>query len=95
MEQDFLDEMISESTKQNPHFPQLMEEARQRRELLQELAVLREAAHITQTRVARRIRTSQSAVARMEAGTVDPRLSSIQRYAASIGKRIEWHFVDA
>ena len=95
MEQDFLDEIISESTEKNPHFPQLLEEARQRRELLQNLATLRIAAHITQMKVARRIRTSQSAVARMETGTVDPRLSSIQRYAASIGKRIEWHLVDA
>ncbi len=95
MEQDFLDEIISESTEKNPHFPQLLEEARQRRELLQNLATQRIAAHITQINVARRIRTSQSAVARMEAGIVDPRLSSIQRYAASIGKRIEWYLVDA
>ncbi len=95
MEQDFLDEMISESTERNPQFPQLMEEARQRRELLQMLAALRIAAHITQVRVAQYVRTSQPAVARMEAGGVDPRLSSIQRYAASLGKRIEWHLVDA
>ena len=95
MEQDFLDEMISESVEKNSHFPQLMEEARQRRELLQKLAALRIASHTTQMKVAKRIRTSQSAVARMETGTVDPRLSSIQRYAASIGKRIEWHLVDA
>ena len=95
MEQDFLDEMISESTERNPQFPQLMEEARQRRELLQMLAALRIAAHITQGKVAQYVRTSQPAVARMEAGAVDPRLSSLQRYAASIGKRIEWHLVDA
>ena len=31
MEQDFLDEMIEESTKRNPEFPSLMEKARQRR----------------------------------------------------------------
>lgn len=95
MEQDFLDEMITESVERNPQFLQLMAEARQRRELLQTLAAMRMAAHITQSRVARCIRTSQPAVARMEAGGVDPRLSSIQRYAASIGKRIEWRLVDA
>ena len=39
MEQDFLDEIIGESTEKNPHFTLLMEEARQRRELLQKLAV--------------------------------------------------------
>lgn len=31
MEQDFLEEMINESTERNPQFLQLMEEARQRR----------------------------------------------------------------
>ena len=31
MEQDFLDEMIEESTKSNPEFPSLLEEACQRR----------------------------------------------------------------
>ncbi|HEV2656504.1 MAG TPA: hypothetical protein VGU68_15095 [Ktedonobacteraceae bacterium] len=39
MEQDFLDEMIEESTKKNPEFPSLIEEARQRR-LLQAANVL-------------------------------------------------------
>src|SRR5712691_5086217 len=41
MEQDFLDEMIEESTKRNPEFPSLMEEARQRRALLNRLADIR------------------------------------------------------
>ncbi len=84
MEQDFLDEMIEESTKRNPDFPTLMEEARQRRALLSHLAAIRS-----------RIKTSQPAIARLEAGIVDPRLSTLQRYAASVGKRVEWTLVDA
>jgi predicted transcriptional regulator len=95
MEQDFLDEMIEESTKKNPEFPSLMEEARQRRELMNALAATRSRARISQSTIARRIKTSQPAVARLEAGAVDPRLSTIQRYAASVGKRIEWKLVDA
>ncbi len=95
MEQDFLDEMIEESTKRNPEFPSLMEEARQRRILLKSLAALRVHARISQQTVARRVRTSQPAIARLEAGVIDPRLSTIQRYAASIGKRVEWTLVDA
>ena len=31
----------------------------------------------------------------VEAGIVDPRLSTLQRYAASVGKRVEWTLVDA
>ena len=95
MEQDFLDEMIEESTKRNPAFPSLMEEARQRRVLLKNLAAMRVRARISQETVAKRVRTSQPAIARLEAGVVDPRLSTIQRYAASIGKRVEWTLVDA
>lgn len=95
MEQDFLDEMIEESIKRNPEFPALMEEARERRALLSSLADIRSRSKISQQTVARRIKTSQSAIARLEAGDVDPRLSTLQRYAASVGKRVEWKIVDA
>ena len=95
MEQDFLDEMIEESTKSNPEFPALMEEARQRRALLQALAAVRSRSRISQSAIAKQIKTSQPAIARLEAGTVDPRFSTLQRYAASVGKRIEWTIVDA
>src|SRR5438874_9373689 len=95
MEQDFLDEMIEESTKRNPEFPSLMEEARQRRALLNRLADIRTRSRISQKTIAKRIKTSQPAIARLEAGAVDPRLSTVQRYAASIGKRVEWILLDA
>jgi predicted transcriptional regulator len=95
MEQDFLDEMIEESTQKNPEFPSLMEEARQRRALLNALATVRSRSRISQNTIAKRIKTSQPAIARLETGTVDPRLSTLQRYAASVGKRIEWTLVDA
>jgi hypothetical protein len=51
MEQDFLDEMIAESTKRNPAFPSLMEEARQRRILQKNLAAMRTRARISQETV--------------------------------------------
>jgi DNA-binding XRE family transcriptional regulator len=95
MEQDFLDEMIEESTRRNAEFPSLIEEAHQRRALLEALTAIRSRSRISQSSIAKRIHTSQSAIARLEAGTVDPRLSTIQRYAASVGKRIQWTLVDA
>ena len=95
MQQDFLDEMTEESTKRNPEFPSLLEEARQRRALLDALANIRSRSRISQSAIAKRIRTSQPAIARLEAGIVDPRLSTLQRYAASVGKRIQWTLVDA
>jgi DNA-binding XRE family transcriptional regulator len=95
MEQDFLDEMIEESTRRNAEFPSLMEEARQRHALLEALTAIRSHSRISQSALAKRIHTSQSAIARLEAGIVDPRLSTVQRYAASVGKRIQWTLVDA
>jgi DNA-binding XRE family transcriptional regulator len=94
-EKDFLDEIIEESTRRNPEFPMLMEEARQRRALLHDLAAIRVRTRISQKTIAQRIKTSQPAIARLETGGIDPRLSTLQRYAASVGKRIEWKLVDA
>jgi transcriptional regulator with XRE-family HTH domain len=59
-----------------------------RRELLDSLVARRVAAGLTQTEVAARMGTSQSSVARLEAGHVDARLSTLERYAAVVGARI-------
>jgi predicted transcriptional regulator len=45
--------------------------------------------------VAARMGTSEAAVARLEAAIVDPRASTIERFAAAVGKRIQWEIVDA
>lgn len=95
MEQDFLDEMIEESTMSYLEFPALMQKARQRRALLNTLAAVRSRTRISQSAIAKRIKTSQPAIELLEVGTVDPRLSTLQRYAASVGKRIQWTLVDA
>jgi DNA-binding XRE family transcriptional regulator len=94
MEQDFLDEIIEESTKRNPEFPVLMEEVRQRHALLLDLAALRARAGISQKTLAKRLKMSRSALADLEEASVDAYLSTVQRYAASIGKRLEWRLVD-
>jgi ribosome-binding protein aMBF1 (putative translation factor) len=62
----------------------------QRRGLLAELAGQRQAAGISQTEIAARMGTSQSAVARLEAGEADVRASTLERYAAAIGTEISW-----
>jgi predicted transcriptional regulator len=36
------------------------------------------------------MRTSQSAVERLEAGDADVRMSTLERYAAAVGSRIGW-----
>ena len=90
VKKDFLHEIIDESAKRNPRFPEMLEAAQERRRLLRELAQRREKAGITQKDVAAAMRTSQSAVARMERGEIDAKLSTVDRYAAAIGQRLEW-----
>jgi DNA-binding XRE family transcriptional regulator len=90
---DFLDEMISERSRRNPKFPHILENALDRRRLLRALAERREQLGLTQTTVAERMETSQSAVARIEAGEIDAKLSTVERYAAAIGQRVQWRVV--
>jgi predicted transcriptional regulator len=61
-----------------------------RRRLLSELAEKRRELGLSQTEVAARMGTSQSTVARLEAGGGDVRLSSVERYAEAIGQTVEW-----
>jgi transcriptional regulator with XRE-family HTH domain len=91
---DFLDEVISERTATNPDFPVMVQRALVRRDLLHALAEAREHMGISQTVVAARMGTSQSSIARLEAGDSDARLSTVERYAAALGKRIEWNLRD-
>ena len=57
--------------------------------LVGELVVERHAQGLSQTEVAARMGTSQSAVARLEAGH-DARISTVTRYLAAVGQRLEW-----
>lgn len=91
---DDLDAFIRDRTRANPGFPAVVEAARDRRRLLRELATLRRAVGLTQTAVAARMGTSEAAVSRLEAGQADPRVSTMERYAAALGKRLEWRVVD-
>lgn len=87
---DFVNQYIEERARREPEFPELVEAALERRKLLRELAAAREAAGISQTVIAARMGTSQSAVARIETGEADVRLSTVGRYAAAVGRRISW-----
>jgi transcriptional regulator with XRE-family HTH domain len=73
-----------------PVFPGFREMARQRRDLAEALTSKRLALGLSQTEVAARMGTSQSAVARLESGQADLRLSTLERYAAAIGQRLDW-----
>jgi predicted transcriptional regulator len=71
-------------------FPGLESLSRRRRELIDELVRARRESALSQTEIAARMGTSQSAVARLEAGDLDARLSTLERYAAALGRTVEW-----
>ena len=64
--------------------------AEQRASMVRHLAAQRQAAGLSQTEVAARMGTSQSAVARLETGEADVRVSTLERYAAAVGSQLAW-----
>lgn len=94
-ERDFLDNMIAKRTARNPDFPHLLDAARRRRELLRALAERREEQNKTQTAVAAAMETSQSSVARLESTASDAKISTVDRYADSLGYIVQYHLIPA
>ncbi len=92
-EQDFLEQMIDRRTARNPEFPRLLDAARRRRELLRTLAVQREAQQRTQTAIAAAMDTSQSFIARLESTAVDAKISTVDRYAESLGFVVQYRLI--
>jgi transcriptional regulator with XRE-family HTH domain len=73
-----------------PVFPGFREIAESRRRLLGDLVSRRRSLGLSQTEVAARMGTSQSAVARLEALAGDVRLSTLERYAEAVGHMLRW-----
>jgi len=66
-----------------------------RRSLAEALLARRQELGLSQTEVAARMGTSQSAVARLEAAQGDVRLSSLERYAAAVDMVLDWRLGEA
>lgn len=94
-ERDFLDKMVAKRTAASPEFPGLLDAARRRRELLRALAERRDAQGRSQTAIAAAMETSQSFVARLESTAVDARISTVDRYAGSLGYVVQYHLIPA
>jgi transcriptional regulator with XRE-family HTH domain len=62
----------------------------ERKRLVADLTAQRRSAGLSQTEIAARMGTSQSAVARLETGDADVRVSTLERYAAAIGSQLAW-----
>ncbi len=72
----------------NPAFKKEYDALEEEFALIRELLRARSQAKLTQAEVARRMGTSQSAVARMESGRA-PSLSSLRKYASATGHKVQ------
>ncbi|MDQ2897800.1 MAG: helix-turn-helix domain-containing protein [Actinomycetota bacterium] len=87
-EPDFLEEVIAERSATTPDFAAMVDAAVEVRRLLRDLARRRQELRLSQRVIAARMGTTQSALARMESGEVDPRLSTVQRYVTALGDQL-------
>jgi ribosome-binding protein aMBF1 (putative translation factor) len=85
---DDLDDFIAKRTAMNPEFPKLMKAAIETRRLVRQLAAERERQGLSQEKVAAALGTKQPNVARLESGAVDPKHTTLVRYAGLLGRRI-------
>jgi ribosome-binding protein aMBF1 (putative translation factor) len=65
--------------------------------ILDQILAARKAAGLSQAQVAKRMSTQAPAIARLESslatGKHSPSLSTLRKYAAALGKRVELHLV--
>lgn len=80
---------------ESPEFRAEYEKVDAEFQIIEALIRARTDAKLSQAEVARRIGTTQSAVARLESGGVAPSLATLRRYAAATGSKLEISLVPA
>jgi predicted transcriptional regulator len=77
----------------NPEFQKEYAEADAEFAIIEALVKARTQAKLSQTELAKRIGTTQSAIARLEGGGVSPSLSTLRRYAEATGTKLQVNLV--
>lgn len=81
-------ELLAEELK-DPDFKKAWDELELEYRVADLLIKIRNEAGFTQAELARKVGTTQSAIARMESGKVLPKLDSLSKIAKTCGKRLE------
>lgn len=76
----------------NPEFKAAYDALDEEFALARELIAARARAELTQDELARRMQTSQSAVARLESGKGAPGIKTLRRFAEATGSRLRITF---
>jgi transcriptional regulator with XRE-family HTH domain len=85
---------LHETWSQDPAYREAHEALRPEFELAAELIAARSRAGLSQAELAERMGTTQSAIARMEAGRHWPSRRTLERLAAATGTRLVFKLVD-
>lgn len=78
---------------ENPEFRKEYEKADAEFAIIEALVRARTAARLSQAELARKIGTTQSAIARLEGGGVSPSLATLRRYAEATGTKLHVELV--
>ena len=82
---------IRKERRKSPAFREAFDEAQQATEIARELARIRQAEGVSQAEVARRLKTSQQAISRMEHPDYEGHtLRTLVRYAESLGRELRF-----
>ena len=90
---DDLDKYIAKRKKKSPAFAANFDKGYKDFKIGVLLKMARENAGLTQEQVAEKLSTKKSAISRIENHAEDIRLSTIERFAEAVGKRIELNIV--
>ncbi|MCH2450260.1 MAG: helix-turn-helix transcriptional regulator [Gracilimonas sp.] len=85
---------ISERKKSDPEFSEGYEEGFRNFKISVLLKQAREKAGLTQDQVAQQLNTKKTAVSRIENHAEDIRLSTLEKYAKALGKKLRVELVD-
>jgi DNA-binding XRE family transcriptional regulator len=84
---------LKKTLMQNEEFRAEYEKADAEFQIVEALIRARMEGNISQAELARRMGTTQSAIARLEGGGVSPSLATLRRYAAAAGRKLEINLV--
>lgn len=84
---DWLDEELKD-----PSFREGYEAARLRRRVARKLLEARQAAGLTQVQLARRLKTKQQAISRIESGEQNVTVELLENVAHALGARLDFTF---
>lgn len=86
-------EYIEARARKEPAFREALQDASEQIEFARYLRQIREKRGISQTQLAEMIGTKQPAIARLESGSVVPRIELLQRLAKALSMKLEIRLV--